>query len=83
VKYSELKVGDTFDMGGVEAVVLAVHEYHPINPVFMLVVWYIFGENRLSFDMLHPHYDLPDGMTVVGRGRLTRWKEAVDKVHGR
>lgn len=80
--FGDLKTGDVLIMAGVKAVVLAIESPHPLNPSFLLIVWYIFPENRTSFDMLHPDYELLPGSTVHQDG-FWSWRKALELVsHG-
>jgi len=58
MKFGDLRVGDVVNLMGVRSVVLAVQSPHPLNPSFLLIIWWIFDQKRLSMDMLHPDYEL-------------------------
>lgn len=76
MKYGDLKSGDVVNLMGVRSVILAIDKNHPRYPGFWLFVWFIFGENRLSFDALSPHYELLVG-THVSHDGLRSYDEAV------
>lgn len=79
MKFRDLRSGDVVKMMGIRSVILAIEVPHPLNPSFLLVVWYIFGEDRLSFDMLHPDYDLFPG-TSVSQDGMYSYREALGRV---
>ena len=86
MKFGQLQTGDVMHLAGTKAVVLSISNPHP-EPAnglvgFLLVVWYIFGEDRVSFDCLHQDYDLIPGSTVSKDG-LMSWREAVRRVENR
>lgn len=68
MKFGDLKTGDVMELAGQKAVIVAIEKPHPLNPGFWLIVWYIFGDNRLSFDMLHPDYALISGSKISQDG---------------
>lgn len=76
MKFRDLRTGDVVTLMDTRSVIVAIETPHPKDPSFLLIVWYIFGEARLSFDMLHPDYDLIHGTTVHSDGFLT-WNEAM------
>jgi len=82
MKFGDLKAGDVVTLMGVRSVVLAIDKQHPEHRSFWLVVWYIFGEDRLSFDCLHPNYDMLPGTTVSEDG-LYLFRKAMEAVNRR
>jgi hypothetical protein len=80
MKFSDLRSGDVVTLRGVRSVVMAIESPHPLNPSFLLIVWFLFGQNRLSFDMLHPDYDLITG-TSVSKDGMVSYQEALDLIH--
>jgi hypothetical protein len=56
--FDDLRTGDVVNLMGVRSVVLAIEKPHPLNPSFLLIIWWIFDQKRLSMDMLHPDYAL-------------------------
>lgn len=72
MKFGDLRTGDVVNLMGTHSVILAIEKPHPLNVNFWLVVWYIFKSptepGRLSFDMLHPRYDLLPGTSVSQDG---------------
>ena len=56
MRFGDLRVGDVVTLMGVRSVVLAIQTPHPLNPSFLLIIWWIFDQKRLSMDMLHPDY---------------------------
>jgi hypothetical protein len=80
MKFGDLKSGDVVNLMGVRSVILAIESPHPLNPSFLLVVWFLFGDNRLSFDMLHPDYELIPG-TSVSQDGMYSYRKAMDIVH--
>lgn len=79
MKFGDLQAGDVVNLMGTRSVILAIDKVHPEHPLFWLVVWYIFDEDRLSFDCLHPDYDLLPG-TTVSRDGLYSFRKAMDIV---
>lgn len=85
MKFGKLKTGDVMELAGVKAVVLSITDPHPDQRGglgFLLVVWYIFDEDRLSFDCLHKDYDLIPGSTISQDG-LMSWRQAVRAAESR
>lgn len=71
MKFGDLKTGDVMTLAGQTAVVLGIEKPHPYNPRFWLFIWYMFGDKRISFDMLDPTYDLIAGSQVSSDGYLS------------
>jgi hypothetical protein len=71
MRFADLKVGDVMTLAGQTAVVLAIEKPHPENPRFWMFIWYLFGDKRLSFDMLDPQYELIPGSRVSDDGLLS------------
>lgn len=71
MRFGDLKTGDVMILAGQSAVILAIEKPHPANPRFWLFIWYLFGDKRLSFDMLDPAYELLPGSRVSGDGLLS------------
>ncbi len=71
MKFGDLRTGDVMTLAGQTAVVLAIEKPHPANPRFWLFIWYLFGDKRLSFDMLDPAYELITGSKVSDDGLLS------------
>lgn len=81
MRFGELKTGDVMELAGITAVVMAMDPVHPKNPNMCLVVWYIFGERRISFDMLAPGYELIPGSRVYSDGFVS-WTRATTETRG-
>lgn len=64
MKFGDLKTGDVLTLAGQPGVVMAIDKEHPMHPGFWLVIWYLPSEKRLSFDALHPDFDLIPGSKV-------------------
>lgn len=79
MKFGDLRTGDVMGLGRLRAVVMGIERPHPLNPAFLMVVFYIFAEKRLSFDMLHPDYELIPGTTVHQDG-MASFREALEEV---
>lgn len=77
MKFGDLKSGDVVNLMGTKSVILAIQEPHPLNPSFLLIVWYIFDEKRLSFDMLHPDYELLPGTHVTEDSSMFMYRKAM------
>lgn len=71
MKFGDLKTGDVMTLAGQTAVILAIEKPHPVNPRFWMFVWYMFGDARLSFDMLDPDGDLIGGSKISHDGLLS------------
>jgi len=80
MKFGDLKAGDVVNLMGTRSVILAIQKPHPDHPSFWLVVWYIFDDKLLSFDCLHPNYDLLPGTTVSQDG-LYSFRTALDQIN--
>lgn len=76
MKFEDLRTGDVLTLADRTAVIIAIEKPHPENPKFWLFVWYIFEENRFSFDMLDPEYSLIPGSRVTRDG-LVSFKRAI------
>ena len=81
MKFGDLKSGDVMTLAGQRAVVLAIEKPHPLDSRYWLIIWWIFGEHRTSFDMLHPGYELISGATVISDGMLS-FRQALDEMRG-
>lgn len=68
MKFRDLRTGDVVTLIDKRSVILAIEWHHPKNHSFMLIAWYIFDDRRLSFDMLHPDYELLPGTRVSQDG---------------
>lgn len=79
MKFGDLKSGDVLHLVGQRGVILAIEKPHPLKPSFLLIVWYLFDEKRLSFDMLHPDYELIPGSTVSQDGFYS-YRKALDEI---
>lgn len=79
MKFGDLKSGDRVSLAGYNSVILAIEKPHPLNPAFWLIVFYIFEEKRLSFDMLSPAFDLIPG-TSVSQDGLYSYRKAMDEL---
>lgn len=82
MKFGDLKTGDVMTLAGQTSVILAIEKPHPLRPGFWLFVWWIFDDNRVSFDMLSPAYDLIPG-TGIHQDGLVSWKRARDEIEAR
>lgn len=71
MRFGDLKTGDVMELAGTKAVVMAIQREHPRDPRYMLVVWYLMAENRLTFDMLSAQYEMVPGSSVTSDGLLT------------
>jgi hypothetical protein len=80
MKFGDLKTGDLVNLMGTKSVILAIEKPHPLNSQFWLVVWYIFDEKRISFDMLHPDYDLIPGTHVTEDPTKYMYRKALDEM---
>ena len=77
--FGELRVGDVVTLMGVRSVVLAIQKPHPLNMNFHLIIWWIFDEKRLSFDMLHPDYAiLVESLTAIQLHEIV-WTQATNE----
>jgi hypothetical protein len=76
--YGQLNTGDVVKLAGTQAVVMATQP-HPVNFGFLLIVWWIPAEKRITFDCLSPHYELISGSTVVYDG-LVSWQLGVNEL---
>jgi hypothetical protein len=83
MKFGDLKSGHVVRLMGMRSVILAIETPHPLNPSFLLIVWYIFDEKRLSFDMLHPDYELLPGTDVSQDGMYSYRKAMNEMSHNR
>jgi hypothetical protein len=79
MKFGDLRTGDIVEMAGTKAVVMAIQERHPKDPGFMLIVWYLVAEKRLTFDMLSRYYDLIPGSSVTNDG-LVMWSRLINEL---
>lgn len=80
MKFGQLKTGDVMTLAGTKAVVLSIDREHPLNPQFMLVIWYLFGQDQVTMDQLHPDYDLIPGAEIHEDGKRS-WVDAMNRVH--
>lgn len=64
MKFKDLRTGDVMNLMGTQSVLLAIERPHPIRIGYWMFVWYVINERRMSFDALHPEYDLIPGSTV-------------------
>jgi hypothetical protein len=71
MRFGDLKTGDVVTLMNQKAVVLAIEKPHPLNGKFWMFVWWLFDENRLSFDMLSPEHALIPGTKVHQDGFLS------------
>jgi hypothetical protein len=78
MKFGDLKTGDIMTLVGTKGVVMAIEKPHPKNPHFWLVVWYLVDQDRFTFDMLNPDYDLIPGSTISQDGLVT-WQRIITK----
>jgi hypothetical protein len=79
MKFGDLKPGDVVGLMGTRSVILAIEKPHPLNRNFWLIIWWMFDEKRLSFDMLSPEYDLIEGSTVVSDGMVS-YRRAMQEI---
>ena len=79
MKFGDLKTGDVMTLAGRTAVIIAIEKPHPKNPQFWMFVWYLFGDERISFDMLDPAYELISG-SKVSRDGLLSFETAIRKL---
>lgn len=79
MKFGDLKTGDVMTLAGQRAVVMAIENPHPVRPGFWMIVFYIFGQNRLSFDCLDPEYGLIPG-TKITQDNLVSFQKALDEI---
>lgn len=60
---------------------MAIEKPHP-EPrfyAFWLIVWWLVDEERLSFDCLHPEYEMAAGTKVHSDG-MVAWRGAARKL---
>jgi hypothetical protein len=75
MKYKHLEIGDILELAGHSAVVIAIQERHPLDPRFIMIIWWLIDSNRVSVDMLGPEVELMPGSTVR-QDRLATWGRA-------
>jgi hypothetical protein len=71
MRFGDLKTGDVVNLLNQKAVILAIEKPHPNSQNFWMIVWWLFEEKRLSFDMLHPEHALIPGTRVWQDGFLS------------
>jgi hypothetical protein len=79
MKFKDLRTGDVMNLMGTRSVILAIEKPHPVRVGFWLFVWYIFDEKRLSFDALHPEFDLIPG-SFVNQDGLYSYQRALAEI---
>lgn len=79
MKFGDLKAGDVMTLLDHRAVVLAIEKPHPLDSRYWLVVWWIFDEQRTSFDMLHPDCALIPGSSIHQDG-LVSFRQALSEM---
>lgn len=79
MKFQHLETGDIMELAGKTAVVIAIEPIHPLNPNFMLIVWWLNDLKRPSVDMLAPGTELIPGSYVRQDG-MASWKRAITEM---
>lgn len=80
MKFGELAPGNVLDLAGQRAVVLAIQRPHPLQPGFILIVWWLFNAKRTSFDMLDPGCEMIPGSRVMPWDGMRSYQQGLDEM---